>query len=107
MKQYAYYPGCSMDSTAVTYKKSFEYIASKIVFTSHTGTHVDCTRHFGEQRPSIEEIDLTKFIGKGKVIDVSASCKEEEPITVEMLKAAGIEAVQEGDRGRGRAPHAA
>ncbi len=30
MKQYAYYPGCSMDSTAVTYKKSFEYIASKI-----------------------------------------------------------------------------
>ena len=30
MKQYAYYPGCSMDSTAVTYKKSFEYIAEKI-----------------------------------------------------------------------------
>lgn len=30
MKSYAYYPGCSMDSTAVTYKKSFEYIAQKI-----------------------------------------------------------------------------
>ncbi|MBR3643704.1 MAG: heterodisulfide reductase subunit B, partial [Parasporobacterium sp.] len=30
MKQYAYYPGCSMDSTAVTYKKSFEFVAEKI-----------------------------------------------------------------------------
>lgn len=30
MKQYAYFPGCSMDSTAVTYKKSFEYVASRI-----------------------------------------------------------------------------
>ncbi|MBR3401385.1 MAG: CoB--CoM heterodisulfide reductase iron-sulfur subunit B family protein [Parasporobacterium sp.] len=30
MKSYAYFPGCSMDSTAVTYKKSFEYIAEKI-----------------------------------------------------------------------------
>lgn len=49
-----------------------EYIASKIVFTSHTGTHVDCTRHFGEHRPSVEEIDLAKFIGKGKLVDVSA-----------------------------------
>ena len=29
MKSYAYFPGCSMDSTAVTYKKSFEYIAAK------------------------------------------------------------------------------
>jgi len=30
MKKYAYFPGCSMDSTAVTYKKSFEYIANEI-----------------------------------------------------------------------------
>lgn len=30
MKRYAYFPGCSMDSTAVTYKKSFEYVASRI-----------------------------------------------------------------------------
>lgn len=30
MKSYAYFPGCSMDSTAVTYKKSFEYIANRI-----------------------------------------------------------------------------
>ncbi|MDD6540041.1 MAG: cyclase family protein [Firmicutes bacterium] len=74
-----------------------EYIASKIVFTSHTGTHVDCTRHFGEHRPSVEEIDLAKFIGKGKLADVSASCSEHEPITVDMLKDAGADKVQEGE----------
>ena len=30
MMKYSYFPGCSMDSTAVTYKKSFEYVADKI-----------------------------------------------------------------------------
>lgn len=28
--RYSYYPGCSMDSTAVTYKRSIEYVADKI-----------------------------------------------------------------------------
>jgi len=28
--KYAYYPGCSMDATAVTYKKSIEYVTKKI-----------------------------------------------------------------------------
>jgi len=28
--KYAYYPGCSMDSTGITYKKSIEYTAEKI-----------------------------------------------------------------------------
>ena len=30
MMRYSYFPGCSMDSTAVTYKASFEYIAKRI-----------------------------------------------------------------------------
>ncbi len=30
MMKYSYFPGCSMDSTAVTYKKSFEFVADKI-----------------------------------------------------------------------------
>lgn len=30
MMQYSYYPGCSLDSTGITYKKSIEYVAAKI-----------------------------------------------------------------------------
>ncbi|SHI72551.1 CoB--CoM heterodisulfide reductase iron-sulfur subunit B family protein [Parasporobacterium paucivorans] len=30
MLRYAYYPGCSMDSTGATYKKSIEFVAEKI-----------------------------------------------------------------------------
>ncbi|MCF0230279.1 MAG: CoB--CoM heterodisulfide reductase iron-sulfur subunit B family protein [Parasporobacterium sp.] len=30
MKQYAYFPGCSMDSTAVTYKKSTDFLINKL-----------------------------------------------------------------------------
>ena len=30
MKKFAYFPGCSMDSTAVTYKASLEYVAGRI-----------------------------------------------------------------------------
>ena len=30
MKKFAYFPGCSMGSTAVTYKTSLEYVAGKI-----------------------------------------------------------------------------
>jgi len=35
MKSYAYFPGCSMDSTAVTYKKSFEFVAKAIGLELH------------------------------------------------------------------------
>lgn len=30
MMRYSYFPGCSMDSTGITYKKSIEYVAAKI-----------------------------------------------------------------------------
>jgi heterodisulfide reductase subunit B len=30
MMQYSYFPGCSMDTTAITYKKSIEYVCAKI-----------------------------------------------------------------------------
>lgn len=39
--QYSYYPGCSMDTTAITYKKSIEYVCGKISMVLHeipTGT---------------------------------------------------------------------
>lgn len=71
-----------------------EYIASKIVMTTHTGTHVDCARHFGEQRKSITEIDVTSFIGKGRLINIADICEKGKAITPEMLKEGGAENLQ-------------
>ena len=33
--QYSYYPGCSMDTTGITYKKSIEYVCGKINLVLH------------------------------------------------------------------------
>lgn len=33
--QFSYYPGCSMDTTGITYKLSIEYICSKIGLVLH------------------------------------------------------------------------
>lgn len=35
MMQYSYFPGCSMDSTGVTYRKSIEYVCGKIGMVLH------------------------------------------------------------------------
>lgn len=74
-----------------------EYIASRIEMTTHTGTHVDCTRHFGEERKAINEIDVAAFMGKARLIDVSDLCSEKQPITPDMLKASGGESLQPGE----------
>ena len=73
------------------------YIASEILFTTHTGTHIDCARHFGEERRSITEIPLDLFMGKAKLVDVEKLCKAKEPITVEHLRAGGAEKLEKED----------
>ena len=72
-------------------------LASEIRFTSHTGTHVDCTRHFGEERESIENIPLESFMGRARLVDVSGICAAKTPITSENLKAGGGEKLEAGD----------
>lgn len=45
------------------------YNTAYVGLGSHTGTHVDAPYHFILEGTTIENIDLTKFIGEGIVID--------------------------------------
>ena len=73
------------------------YIASELVLTTHTGTHVDCPRHFGEERRAIDMMDLKTFYGEAMLVDVSSKCGAKVQITKEMLKACGAEELKEND----------
>ncbi|SDY28115.1 cyclase family protein [Tindallia californiensis] len=44
---------------------------SKILMGSHTGTHVDAPWHFNPQGASLDNLSLSRFVGKGTLIDVS------------------------------------
>jgi arylformamidase len=45
----------------------------KISFSTHSGTHIDAPFHFIEEGKTIDEIDLSKFIRKALVINLSKS----------------------------------
>jgi len=44
-----------------------------LTLSSHTGTHVDAPSHFLRDGKTIDEMDLSKLIGKCRVIDLSTA----------------------------------
>jgi len=62
------------------------YVASEVKLTTHTGTHVDCPRHFGEKRKSIENMNLENFFGQARLVDIADKCDRKKPITLEIIK---------------------
>ena len=73
------------------------YVASELKLTSHTGTHIDCPRHFGEERPSILDMKLENFMGHAHKIDISDKVQAGVQITREMLVEAGADKLKPGD----------
>lgn len=57
---------------------------TKLVMSSHCGTHIDAPAHFFDQGLTIDEIGLEKFYGQVKLIDLTA---ESTQINAEMLSA--------------------
>lgn len=53
---------------------------------AHTGTHVDAPNHFIEGSRRVHELDLEKFIGKCRVIELDESVLQIEPGHVEHLE---------------------
>jgi kynurenine formamidase len=80
------YPGDPKpDIRLVTTFHQDGYHVSQLTLGSHTGTHVDAPFHFRQNGERIDEVPLSKFIGKGVVIDVTG--KEEcQAITLEDVK---------------------
>ncbi|GAB1477145.1 cyclase family protein [Bacillota bacterium] len=44
------------------------YIARSILMSTHMGTHVECDNHWGEDKRTLDQIDLELFAGKAKVL---------------------------------------
>jgi len=56
----------------------------KIVFGTHTGTHIDAPLHFIKDGKSVEKIPLEKLVGDVTIIDFSFF-KENQPVTKDVL----------------------
>ena len=55
---------------------------TKLSYNVHTGTHVDCPRHFYPEGTSVDEMPLEKYMGRGIRLDLREVAKERTPITV-------------------------
>ena len=53
---------------------------SRYSFGSHTGTHVDPPFHFIEGGVTVDNLPLELLMGRARVIEVSASCIDEETL---------------------------
>ncbi len=72
------YPGTEPPTitTPFTIEKD-HFTEKKIIFSSHTGTHIDAPAHIITGAPTLDELPITQFIGDGLVVDVSANRKNE------------------------------
>ncbi len=61
---------------------------TKLSYNVHTGTHVDCPRHYYPEGTSIDEMPLEKYMGRGIRLDLRQVARERTPITVEQVLAA-------------------
>ncbi len=57
----------------------------KVVFSTHTGTHIDAPAHFIKNGKTLSDIPLKKLVGKALFIDLSFA-KAGDEIDVEILK---------------------
>jgi len=78
-----WHPSFSIKQLAKINKEGRE--TRKIVFGTHTGTHIDAPRHFIENGDTVEKIPLNKLFGPVQIIDFS-NLQEKEAVTVEIIK---------------------
>lgn len=60
------------------------WVSSKLVLSSHTGTHVDAPAHFVDGGATVDEIPLTELVGDAQVLHLSG-CGPGTQITPEQL----------------------
>ncbi|MFL0364696.1 arylformamidase [Pseudobacillus sp. 179-B 2D1 NHS] len=88
----AHWPGDVPFSYDVSFTKeqTGSVTIGKITTSLHTGTHVDAPFHFDSSAPTILDLDLSIFIGKARVIDVSHLKK----VGAEQMKAFPLEGAE-------------
>lgn len=65
--------------------------------TSHLGTHCECPYHHSDDWPSVAELPLTNFLGRGVYLDFGETVKRGSHITAIDLDRASGGRVREGD----------
>ncbi|MDU1350485.1 cyclase family protein [uncultured Clostridium sp.] len=71
--------------------KGDKFNLSKLIFTTHSGTHIDAPKHFFNNGYGVEEIPIEKLIGKVKVFEL-LNCNKIEKQHLEKFK------IESGDR---------
>lgn len=71
--------------------KGDKFNLSKLIFTTHGGTHIDAPKHFFNNGYGVEEIPIEKLIGKVKVFEL-LNCNKIEKQHLEKFK------IESGDR---------
>ena len=69
--------------------KGYYYAANRFATAEHGGTHLDAPRHFSAAGQTADEIDPSRLVGEGAVIDVSAACADDDAyeVTIDDLMA--------------------
>jgi kynurenine formamidase len=71
MAQYPEDPDLPRIKHVMTHEKN-GILASALEISCHLGTHIDVPYHFLREQPSLEEIPLETFYGKGRRVDAPA-----------------------------------
>ena len=60
------------------------YNAHNLSLGTHTGTHMDAPFHFLKDGATVEQMDLTLFLGPAVIVDVAGKTEEEEITTADI-----------------------
>ncbi|ADQ04021.1 Arylformamidase [Caldicellulosiruptor owensensis OL] len=84
-----YFPGDPNPQISRVYSIEKGEVAnvSKLILSSHTGTHIDAPAHFIKNGNTVDKIPLERLIGKVRVLDVG----EEDSITKKFLESKNIQ----------------
>jgi len=52
----------------------YYYAAGRFATAEHGGTHVDAPIHFAAGKPTVDRIPLSRLVGRGVLVDVTAAC---------------------------------
>lgn len=73
------------------------YITYEHRMTSHTGTHLECAKHWYDDAEGVEQISLEHVMGKAKILRIDCGQQSLFAIDEAMLKEAGGENLRPGE----------
>jgi arylformamidase len=80
----------SIEFSPLTTHEEHHRSNTKVVFSIHTGTHIDAPYHFNPKGITIDQVPLETFIGPAIVLDIRKTSAPKKAITIEDLKSAGL-----------------